>query len=106
MPSVFSPITLGVQKWAEGSCVIKVGGTEVQPGLAETYEANADLTEWTFHLRKDVKFSDGTPMDANDVVETFVVQWDASNPLHKGNTGVFQYWKDFFGPKALNQPPE
>jgi len=24
--------------------------------------------------------------------------------LRKGNTGSFQYWKDFFGPKALNQP--
>ena len=34
----------------------KVGGVEVQPGLAENWEANADLTEWTFHLRQGVKF--------------------------------------------------
>jgi ribonuclease PH len=31
MPDVLRPVTLtlGVQKWAEGSCLIKVGGTEV-----------------------------------------------------------------------------
>ncbi len=41
-------------------------------------------------------FSDGTAMDANDVVQTFVVMWDASNPLHKGNTGVFEYFVGYF----------
>ncbi len=75
----------------------KVGGTEVQPGLAETYESNADLTEWTFHLRHGVKFFSGNELNANDVVATFVAQWDASSPNHKGRTGNFEYFGSFFG---------
>jgi hypothetical protein len=36
-------------------------------------------------------------MDANDVVMSWVVLWDASHPLHKGNSGAFYYFKDFWG---------
>lgn len=76
----------------------KVGGVEVQPGLAEKYTPNADATEWTFNLRQNVKFSDGTPLTANDVVATYSAIWDASNPNHKGRTGDFAYFGTFFGP--------
>ena len=79
------------------------GGTAVVPALAESYEPNADLTEWTFHLRKGVKFHDGSTLTANDVVATLDLQWDAKNPLHKGNTGAFDYWSGLFG-KFLNAP--
>ena len=61
----------------------KINGTEVEPGLAESYESSPDLKEWTFHLRKGVKFSDGTDLDANDVVQSYRVQWDATDPLHR-----------------------
>jgi len=84
----------------------KFGTTETKPALAEKCVPNTDATEWTCTLRKDVKFSDGTAFTANDVVTTFGIMWDAKNPLRKGNTGAFQYWKDFFGPKTLNAPPE
>ncbi len=40
----------------------------LEPELAESYEANADATEWTFKLRKGVEFHDGTPFTADDVV--------------------------------------
>jgi ABC-type transport system substrate-binding protein len=81
----------------------KPGGTEVEPALAEKCTPNADLTEWTCNLRKGVKFSDGTPLTANDVVATYAVQWDAADPLHVGNTGNFDYWSAFFG-GFLNPP--
>jgi len=81
----------------------KVGGVDVEPGLAETYSPNADLTEWTFNLRKGVKFSDGTPLTAKDVVMSYAVQWDVKNPLHVGNTGNFDYWGSLFA-ASLNQP--
>jgi peptide/nickel transport system substrate-binding protein len=83
----------------------KVGTAELVPALAESYEVNDDLTEWTFKLRQDAKFSDGTPMDANDVVATFTAMWDASSPMHTGNTGVFEYYGGFFG-SFLNAPTE
>jgi glutathione transport system substrate-binding protein len=34
------------------------------PALAESYEVNADATEFVFHLRAGVTFHDGTPFDA------------------------------------------
>ncbi len=83
----------------------QVGGTAVEPNLAESYEANAELTEWTFKLRQGVKFHDGSALDANDVVASLVLQWDASHPLHKGNTGGFSYWSGLFGP-FLNAPAQ
>lgn len=83
----------------------EVGGTAVEPALAESYEANDDLTEWTFHLRQGVLFHDGSTLDANDVVTSLSIQWDAANPLHTGNTGAFSYWSGLFGP-FLNAPPQ
>lgn len=79
----------------------KIGGVEVEPALAESYSANAEGSEWTFKLRPGVKFQDGAALDANDVVATFVSQWDAKSPNHKGRTGTFEYFGAFFG-KFLN----
>lgn len=79
-----------------------VGGA-VKAALATKWESNADLTEWTFHLRDGVKFTDGSTFDANDVTTTMIAMWDASNPLHKGRTGDFTYWTGYFG-NFLNAP--
>jgi ABC-type transport system substrate-binding protein len=82
----------------------EIGGTATETnGLAESYESNDDLTEWTFHLRQGVTFHDGTSLDANDVVLSYALQWDASHPLHKGNSGAFEYWTYLFG-AFLNAP--
>ena len=37
------------------------------PSIATKWEASADALTWTFHLRDDVKFHDGTPLTAQDV---------------------------------------
>ena len=81
----------------ESLLAYEVGGTAVEPSLAESYEASDDLMTWTFHLRQGVKFHDGSSLDANDVVTSLGLQWDAANPLHKGNTGAFSYWSGLFG---------
>jgi peptide/nickel transport system substrate-binding protein len=44
---------------------------EITPWLAESWEYNTDLTAFTFHLRKDVTFSDGTPFDSAAVKANF-----------------------------------
>ena len=44
---------------------------QVQPDLATSWDATEDLKTWTFHLRPGVKFHNGKPLDAADVVFTF-----------------------------------
>jgi peptide/nickel transport system substrate-binding protein len=77
-----------------------------EPDLAEKCTGNADATEWTCTLRKGVVFSNGATFDANDVVATFSAGYDYNSPLRKGNSGNYQYFKDLFGPKVINQPAE
>lgn len=85
----------------EALLAFKVGSTEVVPALAEKWEPNADATEWVFTLRDGVKFHDGSTLDANDVVATYISYWDASSPNHVGRTGSFEYFGAFFA-KPLN----
>jgi peptide/nickel transport system substrate-binding protein len=42
----------------------------LRPGLATSWEANEDATEWTFHLREGVTFQDGEPFNADAVKAT------------------------------------
>jgi peptide/nickel transport system substrate-binding protein len=45
-------------------------GGEVRPMLAESWSPNTDGSVWTFKLRQGVKWHDGTPFTAADVVAT------------------------------------
>ena len=45
--------------------------SKVYPALAESYEVSSDEKTFTFHLRKDVKFHDGTPFNAEAVKYNF-----------------------------------
>ncbi|WP_159121812.1 oligopeptide ABC transporter substrate-binding protein OppA [Citrobacter werkmanii] len=53
----------------EGLLISDVDG-KPSPGVAEKWD-NKDFKVWTFHLRKDAKWSDGTPVTAQD----FVYSW-------------------------------
>jgi peptide/nickel transport system substrate-binding protein len=44
---------------------------ELLPGLAESWTVSPDQKTWRFKLRKGVKWSDGHPFSADDVVFTF-----------------------------------
>ena len=43
-------------------------GTDIEGDLAESWDVSDDGTDYTFHLRPDAKFSDGSPVTADDVV--------------------------------------
>jgi ABC-type transport system substrate-binding protein len=88
----------------EGLAGFAIPGGEVVPKLAESWEVSDDGLEWTFHLREGVTFHDGSTLDANDVVLSYVVQWDAAHPLHVGNTATYVYFTSFFT-SFLNPPP-
>jgi len=44
---------------------------EIVPWLAESYTISDDHLEYTFNLRRNIRFHDGTPMTARDVEFTF-----------------------------------
>ncbi|MBW7452599.1 ABC transporter substrate-binding protein [Paenibacillus sepulcri] len=61
-------------KWAVGQPTEEAlfrfnkDGSGVEPNVAKSYEVNADSTEFTIHLRKGMKWSDGVPFTADDVL--------------------------------------
>jgi len=67
------------------------------PALATSCDPNPGLTVWTCRLRHGVVFHDGSSLDANDVVLSFAVQWDAEHPLHVGGPGAYATFADWFG---------
>jgi peptide/nickel transport system substrate-binding protein len=73
--------------------------TKLKPALAEKWSTSADSLTWTFNLRKGVKFSDGSPLTADDVLFAFTRQWDdsASNAAHNKVSLSWEYWHDVLG---------
>lgn len=55
----------------DGLMVINLETYEMEPALAERYEVSKDQMTYTFFLRKDAKFHDGTPVTAEDVKFSF-----------------------------------
>ena len=49
-----------------------------EPALAKSWEVSSDGLEYTLRLRQGLRFSDGEPVDADDVVFTFRVYLDES----------------------------
>ena len=49
----------------------KQGTTELEPGLATSWESTPDGKTWTFTLREGVTFHDGTALDAEAVCANF-----------------------------------
>jgi peptide/nickel transport system substrate-binding protein len=79
----------------EGLTTFEPGTTTPIPSLAVSWEASDDSLEWTFELRKGVKFHDGTDFNADAVVFNFERWWDTDNPYNLG-ADQFIYWDYMF----------
>ncbi|MGB5706856.1 MAG: ABC transporter substrate-binding protein [Arenicellales bacterium] len=83
------------------------GGTNIVPALAESWTVSDDGLEYTFNLRKGVKFhttGSFTPsrdMNADDVVFSFKRQGDADHPYHKVSGGAYEYFNGMSMPDLL-----
>ncbi|MEE3234190.1 MAG: ABC transporter substrate-binding protein [Candidatus Latescibacterota bacterium] len=67
--------------------------TSVIPKLAHSWDVSEDLLTWTFHLRTDVLFHDGTKFNSDSMVFSLERQMDPNHP-YKPSNGAFNYWRD------------
>ncbi|HDR6244206.1 TPA: ABC transporter substrate-binding protein [Bacillus cereus] len=58
------------------------------PELAEKWDVSSDQLTYTFHLRKDLKFSDGSQLTADDVAFTLTLLHDKA---YEGEVDISQY---------------
>src|SRR5471032_3224615 len=72
----------------------KPGSVDVEPGLAESWDISADGLTYTFHLRKGVKFHDGTPFNAPSYVKTINRLLDKGDADSIFNTGPVESFID------------
>ena len=90
-------------RYLTGGVLLRFNRTtqQVEPALADAWNTSADGRSITFHLRSGLRFSDGTPLEARDVIATLTrildpataapvaeefllpreVTFDTSNPL-------------------------
>lgn len=83
--------------------------TTIIPGLAERWEVSPDGLQYTFHLRKGVKFhstADFKPtrdFNADDVVFSFMRQLDKNHPYHKVSGGTYEYFEGMDLPALIDK---
>lgn len=83
---------------------MKIGTSELAPGLAESWSVSPDGLTYTFRLRQGVKWQSNdvfTPtreMNADDVVFSFQRMFDKNNPFYKSANGNFPVFLDLVAP--------
>lgn len=70
-PHVYNPSQLFAQSMVYEPLVSYQDGGNLKPHLAESWDISDDGKVYTFHLRQDVKFSDGTSFNAEIVKKNF-----------------------------------
>ena len=84
-----------IKRMFEGLTAQELGTYKIIPGLAARWEISKDGLTYTFHLRPNVKFHDGTPLTAEAVKFCFDRQMNEQGPFYK--TGTYPYVKGFLG---------
>jgi peptide/nickel transport system substrate-binding protein len=103
---------------------------KVLPGLATSWESSENATSWIFHLRKDVRFHDGTPFNATavkysinrtmslgegaayiwsavkeiNVLDDYTVQFKLKYPAALDVIATATYGTGIMSPSAVNTP--
>src|SRR5581483_4424251 len=82
-PKTLNPVTAtdAISREVIGRChadLISINrlSQKTEPALAESWKISPDGRSFTLHLRKGIRFSDGHPFDADDVVFSFTVYLD------------------------------
>lgn len=108
----------------EGLLEYAPGSNELVGSLAESWEVNEDLTEYSFTLREGVTFHDGTELDSEAVRTSFqreidigagpsymladVVEMETPDPLtfvirlKRTNNAFLHYMASMYGPKVIS----
>lgn len=77
---------------------VQDGKITPKPALATRWTSNKTATEWTFTLRKGVKFHDGTPFNADAVVFNVMRWWDPNFEYGYRDSGkAFGIWGQLLG---------
>ena len=71
---------------------------QIVPGAATSWTVSEDGLTWTFNLRKDLRWSDGTPLTADDFVYSLR---RLMNPQTAASLAYFMYMLD--NAEAVNQ---
>jgi peptide/nickel transport system substrate-binding protein len=82
----FLPVDRLVNSTLHDPLVIEAQRGQLQPGLAESWEFASDNSSVTLRLRKNVKFHDGTPLNAEAVKFNYERQLDTSSEFNKLGT--------------------
>ncbi|MCI0158043.1 ABC transporter substrate-binding protein [Leifsonia shinshuensis] len=75
--TLFPLLWTGLTKWDAAG--------KLQPDLATSWTSDTDATSWTFTLKSGAKFSDGSALDAQAVVDTFDYYLNPSTATQESN---------------------
>ena len=84
-----------IDQMFEGLVTLKPGTTEVVPGLAESWEADAAGTAWTFHLRERRQVPRRDRFNAEAVCYNFDRWYNFKGPFQEQSATY--YWQTVFG---------